>query len=443
MADKIERKANDWYLSQFKTFEEKLNGHSESFLHDIRKNALSQLETMDFPTQRDEEWKYTNVSPILKNDFIPALASKSVVGDVDINKYLLGGFEYHLLVFVNGRFNEELSDIGELPNGCYVNSLAKAVTEKPELVEQHIGKLSSIDNAFNALNTTYIYDGLFVHVPDGKIIEKPIQVLNLSGSEDEAVMTNPRNVIAVGKNAQVSIIANYRGLFNSTYFNNVVNEISVDRDAVVDLYKIQHENDNAYHINKTVIDQKETSVFSHYAMSFGGGLVRNDLQSKLDGENIETNYWGLYLANDSKHIDNHTFVDHAKPNCVSNELYKGILDDKSRGVFSGKILVRQDAQQTNAYQSNKTVLLSDDATIDTKPQLEIYADDVKCSHGATVGHLDDEAHFYIVSRGISEEFAKSMLIRAFAYDVIEKVKIEPLREQLSHMIFEQLHRVEV
>ncbi|MDP3582705.1 MAG: Fe-S cluster assembly protein SufD, partial [Ignavibacteria bacterium] len=252
-----------------------------------------------------------------------------------------------------------------------------------------------------------------------------------------------RNLIVAGKGSQVSVIANYSGASEKTYLNNIVTEIFVEENAIVNLYKVQNESDEAYHIEKVQAKQSKNSVLNHYNITFGGAIVRNDINSVLDGENIETHYYGLYMVNGNQHVDNHTFVDHAKPNCMSNELYKGILDDNARGVFNGKIIVRQDAQKTNAYQQNKTILLSKTATIDTKPQLEIFADDVKCSHGATVGHLDDVSEFYIRSRGVPQELAKSMLIRAFANDVIETIKIEPLKEQINHMIFEHLHKVEV
>jgi len=250
-------------------------------------------------------------------------------------------------------------------------------------------------------------------------------------------------LIMAGKNSQVSIIANYRGSGSQKYFNNAVTEIFIGENSIVDLYKIQNEKDDSYHIEKVQALQKKNSVFNHYNLNFGGAIVRNDINSLLDDENTETHFYGLYLAHGNQHVDNHTFADHAKPNCMSNELYKGILDDNARGVFNGKIMVRKDAQKTNAYQSNKTILLSRTAKIDTKPQLEIFADDVKCSHGTTVGQLDEESEFYIKSRGVPQELAKSMLIRAFANDVIEKIKIEPLKEQLNHMIFEHLHRVEI
>ncbi|MCX6175599.1 MAG: Fe-S cluster assembly protein SufD [Ignavibacteriales bacterium] len=441
----IEHKsANEWYVSKFKSFEDKLNGQSKSFLHDIRKNALISLAELSFPTNRNEEWKYTNVTPILKQNFIPALISTlHKFRKEEIKPLLFKDFDYHLIVFVNGLFAEELSEIGNLPKGVVVDGLNRITKNNPDSISKYINKLSKIDNAFNALNTAYSYDGLVVILPDGMILEKPIQVLYLNSSKDDLVLSTPRNLIVAGKNSQVSVITNYNGYSNKTYFSNIITEVYVEENAIVDFYKIQNENDESYHIEKVQAIQKKNSVFNHYNINFGGAIVRNDINTLHDDQNIETHYYGLYLAHGKQHVDNHTFVDHAKPNCMSNELYKGILDDNSRGVFNGKIIVRRDAQKTNAYQQNKTILLSKTATIDTKPQLEIFADDVKCSHGATVGHLDDTSEFYIRSRGVPQELAKSMLIRAFANDVIDTVKIEPLKEQINHMIFEHLHRVEV
>jgi len=438
------KKTKEWYISNFKTFEEKLNGQSKSYLHEVRKNALIQLTEIDFPTKRNEEWKYTNVSPILKHNFVPAVNTQlPSLTKEGIAKYVFKDFDYHLAVFVNGIFSEDLSEISELPKGVVIGGLNKISKENPELINQHINKLSKIDNAFNALNTAYAYDGLIVIIPDGKIIGKPIQALFINTSGDDLVLSAPRNLIIAGKNSEVKVIKKYCGYGDKEYFSNIVTEVFIDEYAIVDLYKVQNENDNAFHIEKVQAYQKQNSLFNHFNAAFGGSIVRNDINSVLDGENIETHYYGLYLANGTQHIDNHTFVDHAKPNCMSNELYKGILDDKAHGVFNGKIIVRKDAQKTNAYQQNKTVLLSKTAGIDTKPQLEIFADDVKCSHGATVGHLDEESEFYIRSRGVPENLAKSMLIRAFANDVVEAVKIDALREQINHMIFEHLHRVEI
>ena len=436
--------SKEFYIESFKTYESKLNGDSKSFLHQLRKDALKQFTETNFPTLRNEEWKYTDISSIVKLNFTPAINSTPErFTKEQINKFLFKDFDCHLLVFVNGIYSEELSLINNLPKGVVVGSLKKLAKENPSVIDSYIGKLSKIDNAFNALNTAYAVDGLVIVVPDGKILEKPIQVLYLNSSSDETMLASPRNLIVVGKNSQASVIANYRGISEKAYLNNSVTEIFIDEDAIINLYKIQNESDEAYHIEKVQATQKKNSVLNHYNITFGGAIVRNDINSVLDGENIETHYYGLYMINGKQHVDNHTFVDHAKPNCMSNELYKGILDDNARGVFNGKIIVRQDAQKTNAYQQNKTILLSKTATIDTKPQLEIFADDVKCSHGATVGHLDDVSEFYIRSRGVPQELAKSMLIRAFANDVIETIKIEPLKEQINHMIFEHLHKVEV
>ncbi len=436
--------SKEFYIENFRTYEGKLNGDSKSFLHQLRIDALKQFAETNFPTLQNEEWKYTDVTPIVKQNFTPAInSSPEKFTKEQINKFLFKDFDCHLLVFVNGIFDGELSSISDLPKGVIVGSLRKLAKENPSVIDAYIGRLSKIDNAFNAVNTAYAADGLVVVVPDGKIVEKPIQVLYLGSSDEETVLSSPRNLIVAGKNSQTSVITNYRGASEKTYLNNIVTEIFVEENAVVNLYKVQNESDEAYHIEKVQATQKKNSVLNHYNITFGGAIVRNDINSVLDGENIETHYYGLYMVNGKQHVDNHTFVDHAKPNCMSNELYKGILDDNDRGVFNGKIIVRQDAQKTNAYQQNKTILLSKTATIDTKPQLEIFADDVKCSHGATVGHLDDVSEFYIRSRGVPQELAKSMLIRAFANDVIETIKIEPRKEQINHMIFEHLHKVEV
>ncbi len=439
-----QRNSKEWYISNFAAFERKLNGGSKTFLHEIRKAAMQDLTELNFPTQHNEDWKYTDISPIVNNDFVPALILvRPKLKSTDIEKYIFKNFECHIIVFINGIFSEELSEIKELPRGALIGSLKKLYKEKPQLVDLHFNKISKNENAFGALNTAYASDGFAAIIPDGMIVEKPVQILYLNSSETGRLLSVPRNFLMIGKNSRLSVISNYRGCGSEKYFSNIVTEILIDENGILDFYKVQYENDDAYHIEKVQAIQKKNSVFNHYNINFGGAIVRNDINSLLDDENIETHFYGLYLAHGKQHIDNHTFADHVRPNCMSNELYKGILDDSAHGVFNGKIIVRKNAQKTNAYQSNKTILLSRTARIDTKPQLEIFADDVKCSHGATVGQLDEEAEFYIRSRGVPQELAKSMLIRAFANDVIGKVKIEPLKEQINHMIFKHLHRVEI
>lgn len=436
----------EWYLNNFKSFEEKLNGESKTFLHDLRKSALTQLANTDFPSTKEEEWKYTNVSPILKQNFIPAVnlgIKNSALSKEELKKYLFSGFDFYLMTFINGIFSEELSDLQGLPKGVVVDSLRLLMKKNPELINGKITKFVKAENAFNLLNRAYSTDGAVIIVKDGIAVDKPIQILNLTGDNKNPVLSVPHNMIIAGKNSQVSVVGVFASLVSNTHFTNSITEVFADESSIVDLYKIQNENDKSYHYEKVEAYQLKKSIFNHYNFAFGAEIVRNDINSTLDDENIETHYYGIYLANNKQLVDNHTFVDHAKPNCMSNELYKGILDDDARGVFNGKIIVRKDAQKTNAYQQNKTVLLSNKARVNTKPQLEIFADDVKCTHGATVGHLDDTAYYYIRTRGIPSELAKSMLIRAFANDVVEVVKIEPLREQLNHLIFEHLHRVEI
>ncbi len=436
--------SKEWYISQFNNFETKLNGQTKTFLHDIRKDALIQLSEMNFPTLKDEEWRYTNVNPILKQNFVhPLNVEKTNLTKEEIQKYLFNGFDFHLAVIVNGIYSEELSDINNLPEGIVIGSLDKISRENPDLIKENFGKHLKLKNAFNFLNAAYSSDGLVVFIPNNKILEKPIQVLYLNGNENAEILSVPRSYISIGKSSEATIIANYRGFGSNKYLSNSINEFIVEQNAHLNYYKVQNELENSYHIDLTDGYQNRDSVFNHLSLTFGGSIVRNDLSSMLDDENIQTHYYGLYVGKKNQHIDNYTFVDHAKPNCESNELYKGILDDNSRGVFTGRILVRQDAQKTNAYQSNKAVLLTEKAQVDTKPQLEIFADDVKCSHGAAIGRLDDVAYFYILSRGVPETIAKSMLIKAYASDVLDNVTIEEFKEQLNHMIFESLQRVEV
>lgn len=433
------------FLSEYQKFEGKLNGGAETKYHSVRKEALAKFIEMDFPTVKDEEWKYTNVSSLLKNDFVFSFNSENpVYTKEDIKPWFFENVDTYKAVFVNGIFSEELSELEGIPEGVIVKNLNSAVKENSEVIEQHVSKLAKIENAFNALNTAFAFDGMVVIVPDGKVVEKPVEVLFINGHGDVNVFSNIRNIIIAGDNSQVRIINTYKGNSKKPYFTNTMTEVYSGQNAIVDLYKNQHEDEElGYHIDKTEAYQLRGSRFSHYNMSFGGSLVRNDINSMLDAEGIQTDFYGLFLINGSQHFDVHSYADHAKPHCESNELYKGILDDKARGVFNGKIMVRQDAQKTNAYQSNQNVLLSEAANIDTKPQLEIFADDVKCSHGATVGQMDAEALAYIRSRGIPEKLAQSMLIRAFCSEVVEAVRIEELKESFNHMIFEKLHREKI
>ncbi|MCP5063356.1 MAG: Fe-S cluster assembly protein SufD [Ignavibacteriae bacterium] len=435
-----EKNIKDWYLENFNKFEEKFKTDSFSSL---RKEATVKFETLEFPTRKEEEWKYTNIAPILNHEFTPSPLFEGDSKELNsIEEYKIENLDVHLLVFINGVFDKELSDIGEVGNGIVIDNLHNLSKSNHEFLSKHLLKNDKTINTFNLLNNAFTYDGFVVYVPKNKVIEKPIHILNVASANISKPLVQPRNLVVAEENSQAKIITEYVGNENTEYFTNILTEISVDENANVTFYKLQNESSTAYHIDKTDIYQKDSSMFNHFSLSFGAKIARNDINVKLDGENIESHLYGLYLGKDDQHIDHHTFIEHAKPNCMSNELYKGILDDKSRGVFSGKILVDQIAQKTNAFQSNKSVLLSNEASVDAKPQLEIYADDVKCSHGATVGKLDEQAYFYIRSRGVSAKAAKSMLIRAFIDDVASEIKIDKLKEKVNHTIFEHLQRVE-
>jgi Fe-S cluster assembly protein SufD len=430
-------KAVRWYENKFGEFENRLNGEKEKFTHTLRRQGISKLEEVGFPTLKTEEWKYTNINPIIKNEFEP-ITGKSKA-NFDLSEKFLTGFESEQLAFYNGTLQENISTLSGLPGGVIIDSLRNATVKFPDLVKKHLGKYLKINSGFDAINTAYLNDGFFIYLPKNTIIEIPLQILFYTNVENGLVTY--RNLIVTEENSEAKIIFNHTGESEKKYFVNSVNEIAVGKNSSLRFYSLQSESEKAYHIEKSEVKINNSGTFKHYSFSFGGKIARNDIHAHLDGENITCNLYGLYLGKDKQHIDNNTFINHSKPNSFSEELYKGILGNESHGVFSGKILVSPDAQKTDAYQSNKTVLLSDLATIDTKPQLEIYADDVKCSHGATVGRLDEEQFFYIISRGIPRNIARSMLIRAFANDVIAKVEIEKLRELFNQRILEHLNGI--
>lgn len=432
----------EWYQSTFQMFEKSLNGESKSPFHAVRRAAIARFAELGFPTTRDEEWKFTNVAPIAKVNFKSTLEN-NIVGLTgrDIEPYLFTGFQGHLLVFVDGHFSNRLSNLRELPKGAKVGSLAEALRTDADLVNSHLTRYARFeDNAFTALSTAFLRDGAFVFMPDQTILENPIYLLFLATGRKENPAFHPRNLILVGKSSQVSIIERYAGMGRSAYLNNIVTEIVLGENAMAEHDKLQDESAAAFHISSTHVVQNAHSNFTSNSVSFGGGLVRNNVTSVLNAQDCECTLNGLSLATGTQHVDNHTTIDHVSSHCRSHELYKSILDGKAKGVFNGKIFVRRDAQKTDAKQTNKTLLLSDDATIDTKPQLEIFADDVKCTHGATVGQLDEEQVFYLRARGIGLEQARDILTFAFASDVISRIHVEPLREQLDRMLQVRLQK---
>jgi Fe-S cluster assembly protein SufD len=427
------------YLYIFREFEKSLNGTAVSEFHRIRKNAIDAFDRLDFPTLKNEDWKYTNISPILEHNFITVIEQDGIKPFSGvIGNHFIKGLDAVVLVFINGFFSRELSGIPELPGGVRISSIAELIKKEPALLNEHLGRYASLENGFIALNTAFMQDGAFISIPDNCSLEKPVHILNLTGFEGKNVLSQPRNLILTGISSHVKLIESYSSIAGDVNFTNAVTEISAGENSKLEYYKIQDENSSAYHVSRTQIEQKKNSKFTAYTVTTGGLLIRNDLNTLLNGEGCETHFYGLYLGDSKQHIDNHTMIDHAKPHCFSNELYKGVLNGHSRSVFNGKVYVRPDAQKTNAYQSNKNILLSRDAHADTKPQLEIYADDVKCTHGGTVGQIDEESVFYLRSRGISKQTAISVLIRAFANDIFEEIKTEQLKEYLNNMIFRKL-----
>ena len=430
----------DWYISNFGEFEKRLNGGKQSPIHLKRKEALSNFSKLDFPTTINEEWKYTSIAPLLKYNFVPSYENKEISKEF-IKSLLFDEMEHSLIVFINGRYSAESSLLLNLPEGVIVGNIADGIKKNNPILLKHFGKYADHQNhIFTALSTAYTEDGAFIYIPTGKIVEEPIHIIFITDSGKEKILTQPRNLFIAEKNSLVIIIEHYIGKEGEIYFTNAVTEIVAEENSVVDHIKLQEESKKAFHIARMEVDQERSSNFSSHLISTGADLTRNDFNAKFNDEGGECTLNGLYMIDGTQLFDAHTLMDHAKPHCNSHEHYKGILDHKSRGVFNGKIIVRQDAQKTNAFQENNSILLSDEALVNTKPQLEIFADDVKCSHGATIGQMDDDAKFYLKSRGIGEEASNSILLHAFASDVITSIKIESIRNYIEKIISDKFNQ---
>lgn len=411
-----------------------LNG-SNATLQGLRREAFDRFARLGFPTQKHEAWKYTNIRAALQHDYrvqlrpeIPALTKEALAG------YRIPGFDAHLVVLVNGRFSAALSEIGELPRGVVLTSLAEANEHHTELLNRYLGRYTGREEeSFTALNTAFTLDGIFFYVPKNVVVEKPVQVLHLTSTAED-LFIQPRSLYILEQGSQARIVETTQTGTPSRTFTNDVAEYYVGPNAHLDLVKAQLDDEQAVRVSSSHVYQEQDSVFSVCTVMLGGALLRNNLNVLPDAENCESHLIGLYLPHGEQHMDNHTLVDHAKPNCFSNELYKGVLADRSSGVFNGKVFVRRDAQKINAFQENKSILLSTEARMNAKPELEIYADDVKCSHGATTGRLDPEAVFYLASRGLSKQAARALLLVAFARDVLDHVKVEPIRAWLDEKV---------
>ena len=421
-------------------FSELQSSTVDGILNNIRKEGFETFNKNGIPTLRNEEWRFTSVGNLFKKEYdLSGDNLKITASDIDAGR-LPGYKKANELVFVNGRYVSELSTIRSSEEECYIMPLEDAVnSEFKELVNEHLGKSSLvIKDGIHALNTSFIHGGVFIHVNKNQVLQNPFYIYHLLDTRNNHTLAQPRSLVFVDQSAKLQLTESFTTIGSMDSFTNEVMEIVVNTNAIVEYYKIQDDVINASQVTTTHIRQIGKSYAHAVTISLNGGLIRNNMNLVMEAEGNEAHLYGLYLLNGNTHVDNHTLVDNTKPNCFSNEFYKGILDDKASGVFSGKIFVRPDAQKTNAYQSNKNILLSDNATINTKPQLEIFADDVKCSHGCTVGQLDEEALFYLRTRGISKELAQSMLLEAFAEDVVMQIKHEPLRNYVEKLIIERL-----
>lgn len=427
------------YLSEFTALERQLPGSELPWLQRLRRAALARFEELGFPTPRDEDWKYTRVTPIEKRSFQARVSAETEPTLAGVRGFCLPGLACHQLVFIDGAYAPTLSDLRGLPAGVSVRNLAETLAVSPEVVEPHLAQHADIDaHAFTALNTAFMEDGAYVHVARDTVVSDPIHLLFVSVSEDDGLAAHPRNLIVCEDNSQCVVVESYASPYSAVYLNNAVSEVVLEPNSRLDHYKLQQESPRGFHVATLQVHQGRDSRFASHSISLGGALVRNDINALLDAEGAESLLNGLYMVGGRQHVDYHTRVDHAKPHGTSREFYKGILSGHSRGVFNGRVYVHPDAQKTDAEQSNKNLLLSRNAEVDTKPQLEIYADDVKCSHGATVGQLDENMIYYLRSRGIDHEAARGLLTYGFAQDVVERMPLAAVRGMLESLLISRL-----
>lgn len=420
-------------------FEQLKSNGKDSGLAILRKTGYDTFQKTGIPTAKHEEWKYTRISPLFEKDFSASLPGSDRLTQDEFSEVRLPGSEKsNELVFVNGIFSSRLSTLRS--KEWEVMPLEKAAEQGyRELVKNNLGHSAKyFKDGLNALNMALMEGGLFLYVPRGKVVAHPVYIYNLVDARQANVLAQPRSLLHVDENAQIQLVETYVTLGSGESLTNQVMEVVVGKGAMVEYYKIQNDASHANQVSTTHFRQVGKSYVHAVVISLSGGMIRNNLNIVLEAEHSESHLYGLYFPTGKTHIDNHTVVDNVRPNCLSNELYKGILDEQSTGVFNGKIFVQPQAQKTNAYQSNKNVLLSDTASVNTKPQLEIFADDVKCSHGCTVGRLNEEGMFYLRSRGITEKTARALLVHAFAVDILEYIKPKPIREYVDRLISERL-----
>ena len=423
-------------LSSFMAFEEQIDVHSE--LHDVRTTAIKNFEDKGFPTKKDEAWKYTSLNAILKNDFTVFPKEENNIQYSDVKKYFLHEIDTYKVVFIDGIFSSHLSSTTH--DGIDVCLMASALS-RPKykmVIDAYFNQIANKDDSLTSLNTAFANEGAYINIPKSKVADKPIEIMYFSTGNEAALLVQPRNLVIVGENSHVQIIERHQSLNENPVLTNSVTEIFAKKRAIVDYYKIQNDTLEANLIDNTYVSQQKESHVSVHTFSFGGNLTRNNLNFYHFGERLTSTLNGITIIGEKQHVDHYTLVKHSAPNCESFQDYKGIYADRSTGVFNGKVYVEKDAQKTNAFQKSNNILLSDKATINAKPQLEIFADDVKCSHGCTVGQLDETAMFYMQQRGIPKKEAKALLMYAFSNAVIENIKIPELKQRITKIIATKL-----
>ena len=411
---------------------------SPDWLRARRVAGLTRFEQLGLPTPKDEAWRQTNLAALTRERFEIASLRGDATADPDLPQWTRLPLDGPRLVFHDGRHRPGSGASVELPRGVLLCSLAEALARFPERIERLLAGADDGATAFEALNSALVEDGAAVIVPDGLQLPQPIQLCYTAGGAPRATASHPLTLVLAGAGSSLRLVEQYVGPADGGYFTNARTRVHVEDNASVEHYRLQLESPTAFHIASTLSVQGRDSRYTAHNISLGGRMVRQDIRAVLDGEGATCLLYGLYMTRNSQHVDNHTLLDHAQPHCHSHELYKGILDDRSRSVFSGRIVVREGAQKTDAIQSNPNLLLSPTALAHTRPQLEIYADDVKCTHGATVGQIDEEGVFYLRSRGIPEAEARSLLVHAFAGEVLERIDLEPLRITLEQAVHDRL-----
>ena len=430
------------YCKQHAAIQELLPGQNLSWLTQSRKTALDAFTRHGFPNTRNEQWKYTDVRPIEKHPF-KLVPKPNPIDTQVLDRYLYRNMACHLLVFVDGRYLASHCQVDALPPGVIVKDLASAFEEDPAWIKDHLSQIANPDqNGFAAMNLAFMNDGALIKIADNTVVELPIHLLFITSSPPDTkdlITAQPRILVMGGDHSKAKIIESYHALTNSVYFNNITTEIKLGANTYLEHYKLQQESTKAFHIATLQVDQGPGSHFTSYSISLGGRLVRNDINIHLGAKEAHCNLYGLYTGHGRQHTDYHTRIDHAKPNGSSMEIYKGILNGHSRAVFNGQVTIHPHAQKSSAQQTNKNLLLSENAEIDTKPQLEIYADDVSAAHGATVGDLDKEMLFYLCSRGLDYPMAHALLVYGFAHEIIEKITLNPIQQYLQSTLMSHIN----